>query len=251
MMRIYQENDYGGMSRRAANLISAEVIRRPDCVLGLATGSTPIGTYRQLTVWNQRGDFSFREVRTVNLDEYKGLAPTHDQSYRYFMQTNFFDHIDIVPENTHVPDGLAEDAGAECARYDQLIRSLGYADLQLLGLGRNGHIGFNEPCNSYVKETHVVDLTESTIDANARFFASRDDVPRQALTMGIGCIMAARRVLLIASGEDKADAVYSAFCGPIDPHCPASILQLHNDVVLVGDEAALSKLIAAGVPVCG
>ena len=166
------------------------------------------------------------------------------------MQTNFFDHIDIDAANTNVPDGLAADADAECARYDQLVRSLGYADLQLLGLGRNGHIGFNEPCDCFVKETHVVDLTQSTIDANARFFASADDVPRQALTMGIGCIMAARRVLLIASGGDKADAVYNAFCGPIDPHCPASILQLHNDVVLVGDKAALSKLTAAGVPVC-
>ncbi|MGN0985161.1 MAG: glucosamine-6-phosphate deaminase, partial [Candidatus Enterenecus sp.] len=195
-MRIYREADYDGMSRRAANLISAEVIRKPDCVLGLATGSTPVGTYRQLTVWNQRGDFSFKEVRTVNLDEYKGLAPTHDQSYRYFMQTNFFDHIDVRPENTHVPNGLAVDAKAECARYDALVRDLGYTDLQLLGLGCNGHIGFNEPCDYFVKETHVVDLTQSTIDANARFFRSADDVPRQALTMGIGCIMAARRVLL-------------------------------------------------------
>lgn len=249
-MRIYQEADYAAMSRRAANLIAAEVIRKPNCVLGLATGSTPVGAYKQLAVWNQQGDLSFKEVQSVNLDEYKGLAPSHDQSYRYFMQTNLFDHIDIDIAKTHVPDGLAADADAECARYDELVRSLGYADLQLLGLGHNGHIGFNEPCDRFVKETHVVDLTQSTIDANARFFASADDVPRQALTMGIGCIMAARRVLLIASGEDKADAVYNAFCGPITPQCPASILQLHNDVVLVGDKAALSKLAAAGVPVC-
>lgn len=239
------------MSRRAANLISAEVIRRPNCVLGLATGSTPIGTYKQLTAWNQKGDFSFREVRTVNLDEYKGLAGTHDQSYRYFMQTNLFDHIDIIQENTNVPDGLAADPEAECARYDELVKSLGYADLQLLGLGRNGHIGFNEPCDRFVKETHVVDLTESTIEANARFFASADDVPKQALTMGIGCIMAARRVLLIASGADKADALYNAVCGPITPQCPASVLQLHSDVVIVGDEAALSRLAGAGVEICG
>lgn len=250
-MRIYREKDYDAMSRRAANLISAEVIRRPNCVLGLATGSTPIGTYKQLTAWNQKGDFSFKEVRTVNLDEYKGLAGTHDQSYRYFMQTNLFDHIDIVQENTNVPDGLAADPEAECTRYDELVKSLGYADLQLLGLGRNGHIGFNEPCDCFVKETHVVDLTESTIEANARFFASADDVPKQALTMGIGCIMAARRVLLIASGADKADALYSAVCGPITPQCPASILQLHGDVVIVGDEAALSKLAGAGVEICG
>ena len=250
-MRIYQETDYEAMSRRAANLISAEVIRKPDCVLGLATGSTPVGTYRQLAAWNQRGDFSFREVRTVNLVEYKGLAPTHDQSYRYFMQANFFDHLDILPENTYVPNGLAEDSAAECARYDQLIRSLGYADLQLLGVGHNGHIGFNEPDPCFVKETHVVNLTESTIEANSRFFASADQVPRQAFTMGVGCIMAARRVLLVASGEDKAEAVYNAFHGPITPECPASILQLHNDVVLVGDKGALHKLVEAGVRVCG
>jgi len=250
-MRIYREKDYNAMSRRAANLISAEVIRRPNCVLGLATGSTPIGTYKQLTEWNKKGDLSFKEVRTVNLDEYKGLPGTHDQSYRYFMQTNLFDHIDIVQENTNVPDGLAADPEAECARYDELVKSLGYADLQLLGLGRNGHIGFNEPCDRFVKETHVVDLTESTIEANARFFASADDVPKQALTMGIGCIMAARRVLLIASGADKADAIYNMVCGPITPQCPASILQLHGDVVVVGDEAALSRLVEAGVEVCG
>jgi glucosamine-6-phosphate deaminase len=250
IMQIYQEADYEEMSRRAANLISAEVIRKPNCVLGLATGSSPVGTYKQLIAWNQRGDFSFKKVRTVNLDEYRGLAPTHDQSYRYFMQTNFFDHIDIDPANTQVPDGLAADPAGACAQYDRMIQSLGYADLQLLGVGRNGHIGFNEPGDCFVKETHVVDLADSTIDANARFFASRDEVPRQAMTMGIGCIMAARRVLLIASGKDKADALYNAFCGPITSRCPASILQLHDDVVLVGDKAALSRLAAAGKYVC-
>jgi glucosamine-6-phosphate deaminase len=250
IMQIYQEADYEEMSRRAANLISAEVIRKPNCVLGLATGSSPVGTYKQLIAWNQRGDFSFKKVRTVNLDEYRGLAPTHDQSYRYFMQTNFFDHIDIDPANTQVPDGLAADPAGACAQYDRMIQSLGYADLQLLGVGRNGHIGFNEPGDCFVKETHVVDLADSTIDANARFFASRDEVPRQAMTMGIGCIMAARRVLLIASGKDKADALYNAFCGPITSRCPASILQLHDDVVLVGDKAALSRLAAAGTYVC-
>lgn len=251
MLRIYQEADYEAVSRRAANLISAEVIRRPNCVLGLATGSTPVGTYQQLIKWHQRGDFSFQEVRSVNLDEYLGLAPSHPQSYRYFMEQNLFEHIDIQPENTHVPDGLAKDTAAECARYDALIAALGYADLQLLGLGRNGHIGFNEPSPCYVKETHVVDLAESTIAANARFFDSPGDVPRQALTMGIGCIMSARRILLVASGEDKAQAVHDAFCGQITPQCPASILQLHGDVVLVGDRAALSRLTEAGVSVCG
>lgn len=250
-MRIYREKDYEAMSRRAANIISAEVIRRPDCVLGLATGSTPIGTYKQLIEWNKKGDLSFKEVHTVNLDEYKGLSAEHDQSYRYFMQNNLFNHVDVVPENTFVPNGLAEDAEAECARYDKLVESFGFADLQLLGLGRNGHIGFNEPGASFVKETHVVDLTQSTIDANARFFASADEVPKQALTMGIGCIMRARRVLLIASGADKAEAIYQAVCGPITPECPASILQLHPDVVIVCDEAALSKLEGTGVEICG
>ena len=250
MIRIYLEKDYESMSRRAANVIAAEIIKKPDCVLGLATGSTPIGTYKHLIDMCNAGEISFKDVTTVNLDEYKGLAPTHDQSYRYFMNDNLFNHVDIVMENTNVPDGLAEDADDECARYDSLVESLGYADLQLLGLGHNGHIGFNEPDSCYTKETHVVDLTESTIEANARFFASADEVPRQALTMGMGCIMAARRVLLIANGEGKADAIYNAFCGPIRPECPASILQLHPDVVVVCDEAALSKFLEAGGTVC-
>ena len=250
-MRIYQEEDYAGMSRRAAAIIAAEVARDPACVLGLATGSTPVGTYEQLAAWNREGLISFREVHSVNLDEYKGLPGTHDQSYRYFMNKNLFEHVDIDIANTYVPDGLAADAEAECARYDALVASLGYADLQLLGLGNNGHIGFNEPCDRFVKETHVVDLTQSTIEANARFFASAGDVPRQALTMGIGCIMAAGRVLLVASGEAKAEALYQMICGPITPACPASILQLHSDVVVVRDKAALSKVTAAGVAVCG
>lgn len=249
-MKIYQEKDYDALSRRAANLISAEVIRKPDCVLGLATGSTPVGTYRQLSVWNQKGDFSFKDVRTVNLDEYLGLPPTHDQSYRYFMQENLFDKIDIPFEHTHVPDGMAADPEQECRRYDELVRSLGYADLQLLGLGRNGHIGFNEPGDCFRKETHVVELTQNTIEANARFFENEAAVPKKAITMGIGCIMAARRVLLVASGANKAEAVYRTVCGPITPQCPASILQLHNDVVIVGDEEALSMVREAGVEIC-
>ena len=248
-MRIYCEKDYEAMSRRAAHVMAAEIIHRPDCVLGLATGSTPIGMYKQLIEWNKAGDITFKEVRTVNLDEYKGLSPEHDQGYRYFMQKQLFDHVDILPENTRVPDGLAADADAECAAYDAYIRSLGGIDLQLLGVGHNGHIGFNEPADVFVTPTHVVDLTERTIDANARFFATRDDVPRQAFTMGIGPIMAAKKILLIASGEEKAEAVYNTICGAVDPHCQGSILQLHPDVVMVADEAALSKVIAAGVKV--
>ena len=248
-MRIYLEKDYDAMSRRMAQIIAAEIVHNPACVLGLATGSTPEGAYKYLVGWHQKGFLSFKDVLSVNLDEYVGLAPTHDQSYRYFMQSNLFDHVDIVPENTRVPDGLTKDPQSFCSEYDAYIRSLGYVDLQLLGIGRNGHIGFNEPGDCFVKETHVVDLTENTIDANARFFATRDDVPRQAFTMGIGPIMAAKKILLIASGEEKAEAVYNTICGAVDPHCQGSILQLHPDVVMVADEAALSKVIAAGVKV--
>ena len=250
-MRIFRTKDYEAMSAKAADILAAVVQLKSDCVLGLATGSTPVGLYQELIKKYEAGALSFAQVHTVNLDEYKGLAPTHDQSYRYFMQANLFDHIDVKPENTNVPNGLAADAEAECARYDDVVASLGYADIQLLGLGHNGHIGFNEPDSSFIKPTHVVDLTQSTIDANARFFASADDVPRQALTMGMGCIMAAKRILLVASGAGKADAVYKMVCGPITPECPASILQLHPDVTVVVDEAAAAKLVEAGVSVCG
>lgn len=241
-MRVIQAENYEVMSERAADLIAAQVILKPNCVLGLATGSTPIGTYRRLVERYQAGRLSFAGVRTVNLDEYCGLAPGHEQSYRHFMQVNLFDHIDIPRENTELPDGLAADRLAECARYDALIGALGGIDLQLLGLGHNGHIGFNEPGSAFILPTHSVDLTESTINANARLFASRDEVPRQALTMGVGAIMRARRVVVAVSGADKAEIVARAFTGPVTPQVPASILQLHPDVVLVGDRAALSGL---------
>ena len=240
-MRIYKVPDYAAMSSRAADIIAAQVTLKPNCVLGLATGSTPVGAYQRLVEQCRQGRLSFETVKSVNLDEYKGLAPTHEQSYRYFMQDNLFDHVDIRPENTNVPSGLAADADQECQRYDRLISELGGIDLQLLGLGRNGHIGFNEPGPAFVLPTHVVDLTPSTIDANKRFFASADEVPRQALTMGILNIMRARKILVVASGADKAEAVARAFLGPVTPEVPASILQLHPDVVLVADEAALSR----------
>ena len=241
-MRIYQEKDYNAVSRRAASIIAAQVVSKPDCVLGLATGSTPVGAYQQLVKWYEQGDLSFAQVRSVNLDEYCGLAPDHDQSYRYFMQSNLFDHVDIAAGNTNVPSGLAADPAEECRRYEAAVAALGYADLQLLGLGRNGHIGFNEPCDEFPLATHLVDLTPSTIEANARFFASAGDVPKQALTMGIGTIMKARKILVVANGADKADAVAKAFAGPVTPSMPASILQLHPDVTLVGDGSALAKL---------
>ena len=215
---------------------------KPDCVLGLATGSTPIGLYQQLVAWYEKGDLDFSEVRTVNLDEYKGLSRENDQSYYYFMHHNLFDHVNLPAENSHLPNGMEPDSDRECRRYSELIRSMGGVDLQLLGIGHNGHIGFNEPGDAFDNDVHCVNLTQSTIEANKRFFASADDVPKQAYTMGIKTIMQAKKILIVASGEDKADIVRDAFFGPITPKVPASVLQLHNDVTLVADEAALSKI---------
>ena len=241
-MRLYRAKDYNDMSRKAAHIISAQVTMKPDCVLGLATGSTPIGTYKQLIEWYNNGDLDFAEVKTANLDEYKGLTRDNDQSYYYFMHENLFKHVNIKEENTNIPDGTEPDAAKECARYEKVVHELGGVDLQLLGLGHNGHIGFNEPADEYPKETHIVDLQESTIEANKRFFASIDDVPRQAYTMGIGTIMKARKILLVVSGADKAQILHDVLCGPVTPEVPASILQLHSDVIVVADEAAMAKL---------
>ena len=226
----------------AAKLLAAQIVMKPDCVLGLATGSSPIGTYEQLIEWYKNGDLDFSQVKSVNLDEYKGLDHENDQSYYYFMHENLFDHVNIDPANTNVPDGMAEDTDAECQKYEELIDALGGIDMQLLGLGRNGHIGFNEPDASFAKMTHCVQLTESTIEANKRFFASADDVPKQALSMGIGSIMKSDKILVVVSGEDKAEALAKAVCGEITPEVPASILQLHKNVTIVADEAALSKM---------
>ena len=241
-MKIIKTKDYEHMSRVTANLLSAQVIMRPDCVLGLATGSTPVGAYKQLVQWFQKGDLDFSEVTSVNLDEYKGLSPENDQSYRYFMNHNLFDHINIRKDHTFVPNGLEPDAEKACDDYNKIIHDLGGIDLQLLGLGNNGHIGFNEPSSSFEKETHCVDLTQSTIDANARFFSSLSEVPRQAYTMGIQTIMQAKKIVVAVSGQGKASIVKEAFFGPITPQVPASVLQLHSDVTVVGDEAALSML---------
>ena len=240
-MKIIKAKDYKDMSRKAANIISAQVIMKPNCVLGLATGSTPIGTYQQLVEWYNKGDLDFSEVTSVNLDEYKGLTRDNDQSYYYFMNENLFKHVNINKERTHLPDGTQPDAAKACADYNNVIASVGGIDLQLLGMGLNGHIGFNEPDEYFSKGTHCVNLTESTIEANKRFFASADDVPRQAYTMGVQTIMLARRIVLVVSGENKAETVREAFFGPVTPQVPASILQLHTDVSIVADEAALSK----------
>ena len=241
-MRIYKAKDYVDMSRKAANIVSAQVIMKPNCVLGLATGSTPIGLYKQLVEWYNKGDLDFSEVMTVNLDEYKGLSRDNDQSYYYFMHQNLCDHVNSPAENPRLPNGMEPDSQKECQEYTNLIQSLGGVDLQLLGIGHNGHIGFNEPGEAFDKQVHCVNLTQSTIEANKRFFASADDVPKQAYTMGIKTIMQAKKILIVASGEDKAEIVRDAFFGPITPKVPASVLQLHNDVTLVADEAALSKL---------
>jgi len=239
-MIIYAVKDYQELSKKAANIIGAQVTLKPDAVLGLATGSTPVGTYKLLAEAYESGDLDFSRIKSVNLDEYKGLAGDHDQSYRYFMNTNLFDHINIDKAQTNVPNGLAEDGDAECARYDALIESVGGIDLQLLGIGGNGHIGFNEPDAVFTKGTHLVTLTEKTRQDNARFFASIDEVPTQAYTMGVGNIMAAKTVLLLASGANKAQALYDSLFGAIDPKVPASILQLHGNAIIIADEAALS-----------
>ena len=241
-MIIYKVKDYEEMSRKAANIIAAQVITKPDCILGLATGSSPVGTYQNLIAGYEKGDLDFSNVKTINLDEYKGLSPENDQSYRYFMNTNLFDHINIDKNNTHVPNGLEADSEKACSEYNEIIAQSGGIDLQLLGLGPNGHIGFNEPDSVFIPGTHCVDLTESTIEANKRFFESADDVPRQAYTMGIQNIMSAKKILVVVSGANKAESLAKAINGPIDPQVPASILQLHNDVIIVADEAALSMM---------
>lgn len=241
-MIIFAVKDYLDLSRKAANIISSQITLKRNSVLGLATGSTPVGTYRQLVEKYQKGDLDFSTIRTVNLDEYRGLSGDHDQSYRYFMNDNLFSHVNIDLNNTNVPNGLEKDAERECSRYNQVIHSMGGIDLQLLGIGGNGHIGFNEPSSVFEKETHLVTLTEETRQANARFFASIDEVPTQAYTMGIKNIMDAGKILLLASGESKASALYDSLFGPITPGVPASILQLHPECIVIADEPALTEI---------
>ena len=235
-MNFITVNNYEELSKKAANIIAAQVISKPCCVLGLATGSTPLGTYEKLAEYNKAGDVDFSQVTSVNLDEYQGLTGDNDQSYRYFMDNNLFNKINIDKAKTYVPDGCAADLAKEGQRYDELIKSLGGIDLQLLGIGLDGHIGFNEPDDVFTKETHEVALDESTIEANARFFASKDDVPKKAITMGMMSIMQAKKILLIANGKNKKDIVEKSFNGPITPHVPASILQLHPDVTVIFSE---------------
>lgn len=241
-MEFIIKDSYEEMSAAAAEIIAAQIKDKPASILGLATGSTPIGTYEDLVSMNKKGEISFKDVETFNLDEYAGLDPEHEQSYRYFMNEHLFNHVDIDKAKTHVPAGNAEDAEKMCADYEAAIDAIGGVDLQLLGLGHNGHIGFNEPCDEFPAATHHVELTESTINANSRLFNSIDEVPTSAYTMGIGTIMKAKKVLLLASGEDKAEIVAKAFQGEVTPQVPASILQSHPDCTIVLDAAAASKL---------
>ena len=246
-VKFIQVKDSEDMGKAAADEFEAVIQAKPSCVIGLATGSTPIPLYRELILRERAGLIDFSRVRSVNLDEYKGLSGDNDQSYRYFMNQNLFDHVNIDKERTFVPDGLEEDSDKACAQYNEIIRKTGGVDMQLLGIGGNGHIGFNEPGAAFEKETHCVDLTESTIKANARFFESMDEVPKQAYTMGIKNIMAAKKILLMATGTSKAEALYNSLYGPITPNVPASILQLHPDLTVVADEDALSLIREKGL----
>lgn len=230
------------VGKLAADVFEAVIKEKPDCVIGLATGSTPLPLYRELIAREKAGQIDFSAVHSANLDEYKGLAPDHPQSYRKFMQDNLFDHISIKPENTKVPDGLAEDVQAMCEAYEAQIEAWGGIDLQLLGIGHDGHIGFNEPEDHFPGITHEVELTEMTREANKRFFNSIDEVPTAAFTMGIGTVMAARKIVMVITGKDKAEIARAAFRGPVTPQVPASILQFHPDVTLIVDEAAAALL---------
>lgn len=241
-MKLIKAATYNEMSKIAANILAAQITLKPDSVLGLATGSSPIGLYKELVAKYNDGALDFSGISTVNLDEYKGITKDNDQSYYYFMNDNLFDHVNINKENTNIPDGMAADPEKECENYEALIKELGGVDLQLLGMGRNGHIGFNEPSDSFDKMTHIADLKESTIEANKRFFASADDVPKQAFSMGIGTIMSAKKIVVVVSGADKADALQKSVEGPVTPQVPGSILQFHPDVTIICDAEAASKL---------
>ncbi len=238
-MIIREAKDYNNMSRIGANIVSAQVILKKDSVLGLATGNTPIGVYKQLIKWNAKKDVDFSSVKTFNLDEYIGLSKENKNSYYSFMWSVFFKHINIERDNVYIPDGMAENISDECLSYESKIKQFGGIDLQVLGIGRNGHIGFNEPSDCFKRDTHAIDLTPSTVEANLSFFENAAKMPKSAITMGMGSIMRAKKILLLCSGKEKADVLNQAILGDIDPLIPASILQLHSDVTVVADAAAL------------
>lgn len=234
--------DYEELSQKASEIIISMLKENPKSILGLATGSTPEGMYANLVKANENNEISFKDVKTFNLDEYYGLDPENDQSYRYFMNDKLFNHVDINKEYTRVPSGTIENPEEYGKKYDEEIENAGGTDIQVLGIGANGHIGFNEPSDVFTPETHLVKLTEKTISDNSRFFENIDDVPKEAITMGMKSIMSAKKVLLIANGKNKADAIYKTLRGPIDPKVPASILQVHPDLVVILDEDAASLL---------
>ncbi len=237
-MNIIVTSNYETLSEAAAKRVVEVVKNKPKAVLGLATGSTPIGMYKQLVVYNRENLVDFSQVTTFNLDEYIGISAEHPQSYRYFMDHNLFNHININYQNTHVPNGMAKDIQAECEAYDEMLRNGGGIDIQVLGIGNNGHIGFNEPNSALTVGTHVTALAKGTIEANSRFFNTTDEVPMQAITMGIGDIMKAREIILLASGNTKADIICRLLEGKIDTHIPASLLQAHPNVTVIVDQLA-------------
>lgn len=237
-MNIIRCNTYEEMSVAGAKILEEAIAKKPDLVLGFATGSTPEGMYAELAKDCKAGKVDFSKVTTINLDEYCGLEPEHDQSYRYFMQTHLFDHVNVDPARTFLPCGNVEDYAAEAARYEKMVAELGYADVQVLGVGGNGHIGFNEPADAIVADTHVTDLTPETIKANSRFFASENDVPKQALTMGVGTIMKARQILLLVNGKVKREALAALFGDSVSTKCPVTLLKMHPNVTLICDAEA-------------
>lgn len=241
-MKIYKLKDYKSLSEKAAQIIASQLILKPNSVLGLATGSTPEGLYKELISLYESKIIDFKDVTTFNLDEYYGMHRHNPQSYYYYMRKNLLDHINIEKESIHIPNGLASNVEKHCKEYEANIKLAGGIDFQILGVGRNGHIGFNEPADEYVAETHLVHLQEETIEDNSRFFENLEDVPNKAISMGIKTIMDAKKILFIANGEGKAKAVYDSIKGPITPKVPASIIQLHKDVTVVVDEDA-GKLI--------
>ena len=241
-MRVLITDSYDQMGLEAAKIVAGQIYLKPNSVLGLATGSTPLSMYERLVAVHRTVGLDFSEVTTFNLDEYIGMGPDNPQSYHYFMQEHFFKHINIKPENIHIPNGMAQDVIAEGERYEQLIAAKGGIDLQVLGIGQNAHIGFNEPDVKFAATTHKVELDEETILANSRFFNNVDEVPRYAISMGIKTIMMAEHVVLLANGRNKARAVYKAVCGDVTPEAPASILQLHRDVVVILDKEAADLL---------
>lgn len=241
-MKVIVVNNYEEMSIKAAQIVASQIILKEESILGLATGSTPIGMYKELIKLYEQKIIDFEKTKTFNLDEYFGLNRDNDQSYYYYMRNNLFNHINIKTENTNIPDGTAKDIHEECINYEEKIKKAGGIDLQVLGIGTNGHIGFNEPDIKFESTTHLVNLDEETIKANSRFFDSIDEVPKQAISMGIKTIMHSKKIVLLANGKNKADAIYGTVKGNITPELPASILQLHNDVYIIVDKEAASKL---------